>query len=140
MIQLYYSFIFPYLSYCNLSWGSAADSILWPILRNQKIALRLISNTPRRCSTVEFCKSFQIFRLPDIHRLSIGTFMYKYHHGLLPEIFNEFFTRNQDTHSYSTRNAAKLRNPLFKTQLGTIFLKKYGSKLLEFTGNKLINQ
>ena len=126
MIQLYYSFIFPYLYYCNLSWGNAADSTLWPIFRNQKIALRLISNTPRRCSTIDFCKNSQIFRLPDIHRLTIGIFMYKYHHGLLPQIFMNFFTRNQDTHSYRTRNAAKLRTPLFKTQLGTNFIKNTG--------------
>ena len=52
--------------------------------------------------------------------------MYKYHHGLLPEIFAHFFTRNQDNHSYRTRNAAKLRNPLFKTQLGTSFIKNTG--------------
>jgi hypothetical protein len=31
MLQLYYSFIFPYLHYCNLAWGNAADKTLWPI-------------------------------------------------------------------------------------------------------------
>jgi hypothetical protein len=54
--------------------------------------------------------------------------MYKYHHGLLPNIFMNFFTKNQDTHSYQTRNAAKLRTPLFKTQLGSNFIKNTGVK------------
>jgi hypothetical protein len=126
MIQLYYSFIFPYLHYCNLAWGNATDSILWPIFRNQKIALRLISNTPRRSSTIEFCKTHKIFRLPDIHKFAIGLFMFKYNHGLLPEIFHNFFTRNQDHHSYYTRNAAQLRTPLSRTQLGTKFIKNTG--------------
>jgi hypothetical protein len=36
LIQLYYSFIFPYLSYCNHAWGGANDSILWIIYRVQK--------------------------------------------------------------------------------------------------------
>jgi hypothetical protein len=126
MIQLYYSFIFPYLYYCNLAWGNAADTILWPIFRNQKLALRIISNTPRRSSTIDFCKNNQIFRLPDIHKFAIGLFMFKYKQGLLPEIFSNFFSKNQDNHSYQTRNATKLRTHLTKTQVGTKFIKNTG--------------
>ena len=119
MIQLYYSFVFPYIYYCNLAWGNAADSILWPIYKNQKIALRIISNTPRRDSTINFCKSHQIFRLPQIHQNAIGLFMFKYKNNLLPPIFSDFFSKNQDHHTHNTRNASKFRNRLSKTQLGT---------------------
>jgi hypothetical protein len=126
MIQLYYAFVFPHLYYCNLAWGNAAENILWPIYKNQKIALRIISNTPRRNSTIDFCKKFHIFRLPDIHNNAIGMFMFKYNRGLLPQIFQNFFSRNQDHHSYPTRNAAQLRTPLSKTQLGSKFITKSG--------------
>jgi hypothetical protein len=126
MIQLYYAFVFPHLYYCNLAWGNAADSILSPIYKNQKIALGIISNTPRRNSTIEFCKIQHIFRLPDIHNNAIGMFMFKYNRGLLPQIFLNFFSRNQDHHSYPTRNAAQLRTPLSRTQLGNKFITKTG--------------
>jgi hypothetical protein len=126
MLQLYYSFIFPYLLYCNLAWGKAADSTLWPIYRNQKIALRIISGTPRRNSTIPYCKLHQIFRLPSIHKNSIGIFMFKSQNGLFPDIFNDFFTKNNELHTYHTRNAANLRAPTIKTQIGSKFIRNTG--------------
>ena len=126
MLQLYYSFVFPYLHYCNLAWGNTHDTTLWPIYRNQKIALRIISNTPRRCSTIDFCKKFGILRLPQIYQNSVGLFMFKYTNGLLPDIFVNFFTRNQFYHSHNTRNAAQLRTPLTKTISATKFIKFTG--------------
>ena len=52
--------------------------------------------------------------------------MFKYTHRLLPEIFDNFFSKNQDHHSHHTRNAAKLRTPLAKTQVGSKFIKNSG--------------
>ena len=34
--------------------------------------------------------------------------MYKYHNQLLPSVFNSFFTKVDQVHSYNTRNASKL--------------------------------
>ena len=34
--QLYYSFLYPYLTYCIIIWGSSSDITLWPIFRIQK--------------------------------------------------------------------------------------------------------
>ena len=126
MIQLYYSFVFPYVHYCNLAWGNAADSTLWPIYKNQKIALRIISNTPRRGSTRNFCQTHQILRLPQIHQNAIGLFMFKFKHNQLPPIFSRFFSTNQEQHSHNTRNATNFRNPLMKTQIGSKFITSTG--------------
>jgi hypothetical protein len=126
MLQLYYSFIYPYLHYCNLSWGNAPDSTLWPIFKFQKIALRIISNTPRRSSTIPFCSKFSILRLPEIYLNSIGIFMYKYKTGLLPDIFRNFFHKNNDFHVHNTRNASKLRAPKNITQHATRFIRTTG--------------
>jgi hypothetical protein len=126
MLQLYYSFVYPNLHYCNLSWGNAPDATLWPIFKNQKLALRIISYTPRRCSTIPFCTKYSILRLPEIYQNSIGIFMYKYKTGLLPNIFDNFFTKNNDYHTHLTRNATKFRPPLNVTQHGTRFIKTTG--------------
>ena len=126
MIPLYHSFVFPYIYYCNLAWGNAADTTLWPIYKNQKIALRIISNTPRRDSTIDFCRNHQIFRLPQIHQNAIGLFMYKLKNNLLPSIFSDFFSTNQDNHTHNTRNATNLRNRLSKTQVGAKFVTNTG--------------
>jgi hypothetical protein len=56
LIQLYFAFIFPYLSYCVLIWGNSPAQTLWPVLRLQKIAFRLIANITKRGSFRPFCK------------------------------------------------------------------------------------
>jgi hypothetical protein len=137
MLQLYYSFIYPYLHYCNLSWGNASDSILWPILKNQKIALRVISNTPRRSSTLPFCTKFSILRLPEIYQNSVCIFMYKFKNLLLPEIVNTFFSRNFDYHTHATRNASQFRPPRNSTQLGTRFITTTSVTVWNLLENKI---
>ena len=71
LLQLYYSFMYPYIAYCNLAWGSAPNTTLWPIFRLQKMALRLIANTKTKTSTLPFCKSKCILRLPEIYKQSM---------------------------------------------------------------------
>jgi hypothetical protein len=126
LLQLYHSFIFPYLSYCNLAWGNAADSTLWPLYKKQKLAIRLIANIPRGSSSLPFCKKNAILRLPEIYKQSMGIFMYKFNHNQLPDIFASFFHKNTAFHTYQTRNANKLRVPLLKTAVASKFIKKTG--------------
>jgi hypothetical protein len=129
LIQLYYAFIFPYITYCNIAWGNASDVVLWPILRIQKMAIRLIANIPRRASSLPFCKLHSILRLPELYKLSVAIFMFKYKHGMLPVIFQNFFITNSDIHTYHTRNANKLRAPRTKFSHATKFIKKTGAEL-----------
>ena len=51
LLQMYYSFIYPYLIYGNIIWGNATAITLWPIFKLQKIAIRIITNTRKRDST-----------------------------------------------------------------------------------------
>jgi hypothetical protein len=60
LLQLYYCFIYSYITYCNLAWGNAPDSTLWPVLRIQKLSIRLIANISRRSSSLSFCKKHLI--------------------------------------------------------------------------------
>ena len=52
--------------------------------------------------------------------------MYKFKHGLLPNIFADFSISNRDIHCYPTRNANKLRIPLTKSTSAAKFIKKTG--------------
>jgi hypothetical protein len=36
LTQLYYSFMYPYIVYCNIIWGNAPNSHLWQIFKLQK--------------------------------------------------------------------------------------------------------
>jgi hypothetical protein len=101
---------------------------MWPIFRLQKIALRIIFNIRKRSSTAEACRKANILRLPDIHSLNIGIFMYKYTSRSLPPIFNDFFLENRAIHNYPTRNASKMRIPRVRTTLAERFIRKTGVK------------
>ena len=126
LTQLYYSFIYPYLTYCNIIWGNAPDYILWPIFRAQKRAIRIISNIRRRESTKLAFQSLQILRLPDIYTFSALIYVYKYKNGLLPSPFDSFYITNSQIHGYPTRKAAQLRAPATKTKIATSFIKRTG--------------
>ena len=126
LLQLYYSFIYPYLLYSNLAWGNASDIALWPVFKMQKLAIRLIANIPRRSSCKPFCKTHFILRLPEIYSQSVAIFMFKFKNSHLPNIFNSFFTSSSDFHSYPTRSANQLRVPLAKSSIANSFIRKTG--------------
>ena len=53
LTQLYYSFLYPYLTYCNVIWGKATENALGPIFKTPKRAIRIIENIRYRDSTKE---------------------------------------------------------------------------------------
>ena len=126
LVQLYYSFIYPYLTYGNLIWGQAAETNVWPIFRLKKRSIRLIENIPKNGSTIKAFGKLKMMRLPEIHSYSIMIFMYKYKNGLLPALLNDYFTENSSHHRYPTRNAQQLRIPKVKSKIANSFIKKSG--------------
>jgi hypothetical protein len=60
--QLYYSFLYPFLTYCNIIWGQATNLTLWPIFRLQKRALRTVFNIRRRDSTSKASQNHRILK------------------------------------------------------------------------------
>ena len=126
LTQLYYSFLYPYLTYCNIIWGNATQSLLWPIFRAQKRAIRIINNIKRRDSTKTAFHMMGILRLPDIYTFSVLMFVYKYKNDQLPTVFRNFYTTNSEVHHYATRNANQFRMPTAKTKLAANFVKKTG--------------
>ena len=129
LIQLYYSFMYPYLIYGNLLWGNAPAKILWPIYKLQKIAIRLITNTKRGNSTQIHCKNLRLLRLPEIYTYSTSIFMYKYHHNMMPIALDSLFIKNNAVHNYNTRGATLLRNPKIRTGLADRFITATGVRI-----------
>ena len=57
--------------------------------------------------------------------------MYKYHNQLLPYVFNSFFTKVDQIHSYNTRHAIKLSYYLPKVRTN------YGKFNIRFQGPRI---
>lgn len=126
LLTLYNTFIMPYLLYCNLIWGKVPKTTLWPVLRLQKRAVRLIDNLKYRDSTAASFKKLGILRIPDLHEYLTAIFMYNYEHTLLPVAFEHFFEHNHCRHKYGTRQSVLLHIPIFRTSAGNRSVKKLG--------------
>ena len=109
-ISLYYSLIYPYISYCNSAWSSTYVTNLNSIYSFQKLAVRAITNSDdyRAHSAPLFSKS-EILDIYQFNTFQIAKFMYCYHNNLLPPfLFNLSFTSSQ-IHDYSTSKGSNYR-------------------------------
>ena len=106
--SLYYTLIYPFLIYGLIAWGNTYNTTLQPIYILQKKAVRVITFSSFDHHSNPLFKLLDIIIFPDLVKYYIGIFMYKYHNQLLPSVFNSFFTKVDQVHSYNTRHASKL--------------------------------
>jgi hypothetical protein len=129
LLQLYYSFLYPFFTYCNIIWGNASDIHLNQIFKLQKRAVRISCNIRKRYTTTIDCFRLRILRIPDIYKFSVIIFMFRYKNGTLPSIFDNYFIENRALHRYPTRKAGNLRPPKLKSKIATSFIRKTGANL-----------
>ena len=101
---LYYTFILPYLNYGILIWGNACRIHLDKIIKFQKWAIRTMANSHYRSHTQPLFQKHNILKFSDMYSLELGVFMYKYSAKLLPNVYNNYFTKRSDIHDYQTRH------------------------------------
>ena len=117
LITLYYSFIYPYLSYCIHVWGSTFKTYLKRVVTLQKRIVRIMCGAPRNSHTEKLYKELNMMNVNGIFMYNVGLFMYKHHHNLLPSIF-DVFESNDNIHNYQTRQSHLLHIPYCRTDLG----------------------
>ena len=150
LFSLYYSFILPYMTYCNLTWGGTYDSHLNPLRILQKRILRIINNQPYLSHTEPLFHSSNLLTLHDLHKYFLAIHMYKnrnaqlydrsHHHNtrqrhdLLPSYHR--LTITQHSLSYSGPQvwnslSDELRNsrslPIFKNHLKSFLISLYNN-------------
>ena len=129
LLSLYYTFLYPYLTYCNHIWGNVPTSNLQKLIVLQKRAIRIISGVPPRTSTAPLFKKLNILDLQQLNKFLVGQLMFKYYIKNLPAIFDNFFIYNRDIHQYYTRQNDELHFPKVKTELGKRSLGFWGVKV-----------
>ena len=87
LVNLYYSFIYPYLTYCKHIWGSTYKTNLQKLVILQNKVVRIISHVKSRISAEPLYDQLRIMQFFYINQYLIGRFMYKYHMGNVPTIF-----------------------------------------------------
>ena len=84
MLMIYHTLIFPYLSYCNVVWGTAKLSFLNKLLILQKRAVRLCTGAGYRASSSPLFKRLHLLKITEINKLQTVMFVLKFKLGLLP--------------------------------------------------------
>ena len=120
LTQLYYSLIYPFLTYDLSVWDNTYQSSLNSIVILQKKAVRIMTWSSFYEHTSPLFKKLNILKLNDLIFLYNALFMYDFYSGKLPSVFNDFFTKIDKVHQYNTRLASKKSFYIFRQQEHTM--------------------
>ena len=98
LLNLYHSFIFPYLIKCVEIWGNAADIYLLPLIKLRKKIVQAITFAKYLAHTAELFINLDIlpFKLLVVHRIDI--LIFKNYIGYVPNVVHNLFTTNDSIH------------------------------------------
>ena len=118
LISLYYSLIYPYLTYCQLIWGKASCTHLKRITVLQKRAIRVICGVNFLAHTEPLFNKTKIIRFQELYNYLTIIFIYKLKNNLLPLSFRrQIRIELTDIPQQPTRSSAqqKINLPLCRT-------------------------
>ena len=98
--------------YCLEVWGNALDSHIKPLCLMQNKAIRIINSSHYKASSHHIYISLDILLLQKLVTHRIALMMYKYSHGMLPQMIQDLYVTNNAVHHYSTRQSNLLHVPL----------------------------
>ena len=126
---LFYSLIYPYLTYCCQVWGATYLYNIEILNRLQKRVIRIICSETKYAHNEPLFRELKILDVTNIYNYLVGKFMYRHHNNLLPDVFDSYFTKNRTTHDYETRQRNFFRIPEYKTNLGKRSVRYTGVKM-----------
>ncbi len=127
LLTLYNALVLPYLNYSLLLWVRTNRTLLSKLYILQKRVIRNICNAPYKCHTAPLFGELKVLTLFDLYDYQLGIFLYKFHTGMLPGVFTNFYSSNSLNHDYNTRYRHHLSPPYSRTVRNTTY------ELLEFT-------
>ena len=110
LVSLYYSYVYPYLTYCNEAWGCAMQTHLHPLFLLQKKIIRLITFSTYLAHTCPIFLNLQLLPLEKRFFSRVRLVMFKCSNKLLPSEMCSLYIKNNEIHSHFTRNS-NLRSP-----------------------------
>ena len=110
MKQIYYSLIYPYISYAILAWESPYKTHIDKIQIKQNHSARLnffaTAHGEHTESALPLLKLLDVLTVHNVYRFEILKFTYLWHKGLLPKPFSNYFQYASNVHKYNTRCAS----------------------------------
>lgn len=102
-LTLYYSFLFPYINYCNIVWAATYPTYLKKLFILQKRFLRMISHSSRYAPSAPIFSKYQLLPIDKVNVFQTCLFLHKFIYRKQDLTFNNFFISTSDVHTYQTR-------------------------------------
>ena len=118
-LQAYYSFMFPFINYCNIVWAATHPTYLIKPLIIQKRFLRMISHSHRYAPSAPLFKRYSLLPIERINTYQTQMFLHKFKYKPedLPDTFLKKITFTTDVHEHFTRHS---NNSFFLSSIRTI--------------------
>ena len=100
---LYYSMVYPYLTYGIALWGSTFQCHIHKLKVLQKKAIRCICGAKYNAHSDPIFKQLSILKFDDIYKLNVAKIMLTYVREELPTRLQSIFRFDRNTHAYNTR-------------------------------------
>ena len=136
---LYYSMIYPYLQYCVIVWGLTYPTNIRRIELLQKRVIGILNKSAFDAHTSPIFKKLDLLKLNDICMLQLGQFMFHHKSSLLPERFDNMFFKNDQIHTFNTRNSSKYHVPSCRTNIRQFSVRFQGPKFLNSLPHDLVD-
>ena len=121
--------VYPFLTYCNVAWSSTYCFNLNCIYLLQKRLVRLITKAHYLANTAPLFSQLKVLDIFSINSFSVATFMYSYHHNLLPSSFHDLFLSSNQVHQYETQLASQYRPHFCRTNITQFSILYRGPKI-----------
>ena len=132
MKQLYYSFIYPYLTYAITSWGSACKTRLNRIRTKQNKCIRSIIFAHSRENATSYYNLLDILKFDSIFKLKVALFAHIINDPTgIPTIFSGTLPLAFDCQSHYTRFVSNLN--FHRPQIDN----NYGASTFSFIASKI---
>lgn len=139
LLTLYYTLIFPHLSYCIIVWGGAAQSVLHKLDILQKRAIRIVNGSQYLSHTSPIFKKYNVLRCVDLYTYNCGIFMFKCKNNALPSICSEYVVKKSNEISfYNFRTHEEFKTPLSRTTVRMKSFKCTGPTIWNSLSNDII--
>ena len=131
-IQLFHAYVNSRLKYGLEVYGHCTKCNLQRLQTLQNKSLKTLFNLDWYTPTSDLHKNFRVLKLVDSFRHSLLQLVFCQRNGMLPTIFDEYFSLKCDVHSIVTRQANMYN--IFRAK------SRNGNNTLRYTGAKLFNE
>ena len=127
--RVYFAYIYPYIKYGIEIYGMCSKSNLKPIQGVQNKLLKIACHCDRYASPSLLHKKLNIFNIHELISFFILNFVYKQVNGLLPPVFNSYYTVNSDLGLRRHRSERELHVPYFRLEFGRKSIQCAGAQM-----------